>query len=538
MKKKLIIILLTFLTIINIPNSNAYASVPDKLSFTSIRSIMIENSIDMQIAQNKLDSSRQDLKKVKDDIKDIKSDISSYESEINSLKTQLESIEQGTEEYRDKNATLTDKKSKLDDCNKKMFNSSGAIKSGTSTNVYSNLNDYNVQEINFEVGDSVKAGDVMAVIDTTTLEDEIEKLELSVTANEKKAQLSLQQAKDAYDNAVYLYENNLNTSLANAKASVDSAKLSLDNKKKIYEYKQLLLDNGEASSQDVNLAKIDYENADTDYEKAKVSYEAAKVNVQQEIEKAKTSYESAQAAADDTSQRLELNKKKEKLKDKEVIAPVDGIVTAVNASVGSKCETALFIVQDLNDLIVKVDVDETEIANIEVGQNVQVTTDASDQVLEGKVVSVDPISSAAASETSTSSSSSKSSGGASGGSSSSSNSTSSDVTFTVKVQITSTDVDEAVKVGMNAVVNIITDEADDVYAVPYTSIIDDHGNKSIYVAEENNGQYTVKEITVTTGLESDMNIEIEGADLKDGMIVLNDPSNYQVGSIVEINNGR
>lgn len=419
----------------------------------------------------------------------------------------------------------------------KMVSSSGAIKSGTSTSVYSNLNDYNVQAVNYEVGDSVKAGDVMAVIDTTTLEDEIEKLEMSVTANEKKTQLSLKQAKDAYDNAVYLYDNNLNTTLVNAQAQVDSAKLSLDNKKNIYDYKQLLFENGEASSQDVNLAKIDYENANTDYEKAKVSYEAAKVNVQQDIAKAKTSYESAQAAADDTSQRLELNKKKEKLKDKEVVAPVDGIVTAVNASVGSKCETALFVVQDLDDLIVKVNVDETEISNIEVGQDVQVTSDASTQILEGKVVSVDPISSAAASETSTSSSS-KSSGSSAGGSSSSSNSTSSDVTFTVKVQITSTDVDEAVKVGMNAVVNIITDEADDVFAVPYTSIVDNHRSKSIYVAEENNGQYTVSEVPITTGLESDMNIEIEGADLKEGMIVLNDPSSYQVGSVVEINNGR
>lgn len=329
----------------------------------------------------------------------------------------------------------------------------------------------------------------------------------------------------------------MNTTLVNAQAEIDSKKLDLDNKKNIYDYKQLLLENGEASNQDVNEAKINYENANTDYEKAKVSYEAAKVNVEQEIQKAKSSYESAQAAADDTSSRLELEKKKEKLKDKEVLAPVDGIITAVNASVGSKCEDSLFVIQDLNDLIVKVDVDETEIADISVGQKVQVTTDASNQILEGEVVSVDPISSAAASETSSSSSSSSKSSGSSSGTSTS-NSTSSDVTFTVKVQIISQDIDEAVKVGMNAVVNIIVDEADDVFAVPYESIIDNHGQKSIYVADEENGQYIVKEISVTTGLESDMNIEIEGADLKEGMIVLNDPSNYQVGSVVDINNGR
>nr|WP_243152437.1 efflux RND transporter periplasmic adaptor subunit [Clostridium butyricum] len=418
-----------------------------------------------------------------------------------------------------------------------MVSSSGAIKSGTSTSIYSNLNDYNVQQINVEVGDEVKKGEVLAIIDTSTLEDDIEKQELSVSANEKKAQIALEQAKDTYENSVYLYENNLNTTLVNAQAAVDQNKLSLDNKKSIYEYKQMMLDNGEESSQNVNLAKIDYENAQSDYDKSQIALSAAKVSVEQEIEKNKKSYESAQAAVDDTSSRLALEKQKEKLKDKEVVATVDGIVTAVNASVGSKCEDSLFVIQDLNDLIVKVSVDETEIANVAVGQKVQVTTDASTEILEGEVVTVDPISSAAASETSTSSSSSSSSK-SSGTSSTSSNSTSSDVTFTVKVQITSEEIDKAVKVGMNAVVNIIIGESDDVFAVPYESIIDNHGQKSIYEAEEQNGQYVVKEISVTTGLESDMNTEIEGEDLKEGMIVLNDPSNYHVGSVVDINNGR
>nr|WP_242988876.1 HlyD family efflux transporter periplasmic adaptor subunit [Clostridium butyricum] len=418
-----------------------------------------------------------------------------------------------------------------------MVSSSGAIKSGTSTSIYSNLNDYNVQQINVEVGDEVKKGDVLAIIDTSTLEDDIEKQELSVSANEKKAQIALEQAKDTYENSVYLYENNLNTTLVNAQAAVDQNKLSLDNKKSIYEYKQMMLDNGEESSQNVNLAKIDYENAQSDYDKSQIALSAAKVSVEQEIEKNKKSYESAQAAVDDTSSRLALEKQKEKLKDKEVVATVDGIVTAVNASVGSKCEDSLFVIQDLNDLIVKVSVDETEIANVAVGQKVQVTTDSSTEILDGEVVTVDPISSAAASETSTSSSSSSSSK-SSGTSSTSSNSTSSDVTFTVKVQITSEDIDKAVKVGMNAVVNIIIGESDDVFAVPYESIIDNHGQKSIYEAEEQNGQYVVKEISVTTGLESDMNTEIEGEDLKEGMIVLNDPSNYHVGSVVDINNGR
>ena len=73
----------------------------------------------------------------------------------------------------------------------KNVSSSGAIKSGTSTSVYSNLQ-YNVKEVNVEVGDAVKAGDVVAVIDTSSLEDEIAKLEASLSATEKKNALGVQ----------------------------------------------------------------------------------------------------------------------------------------------------------------------------------------------------------------------------------------------------------------------------------------------------------------------------------------------------------
>lgn len=408
----------------------------------------------------------------------------------------------------------------------KGISSSGAVKSGTSTTVYSNFNDYNVQAVNVEVGDSVKAGDVLAVIDTSSLEDEIKKLELSVTANEKKTALALEEAKKEYENQVYLYNNNLNTTIVNAEAEVNSSKLELDNKQRIYEYNKQLLQNDAVSQQTVNEAENDYENAKTSYEKALVSLDAAKVTVEQNIAKAKSSYESAQAAANDTSDRLSLENKKDELKNKEVIAPVDGTITSVNATVGSVSESAMFVIQDLNDLIVNVDVDETEIADVAVGQKVQVTSDATgDVVMEGEVVKVDPISS-----TSSSSSSSTSSGGTS--STSSSNSTSSDVTFTAKVQIKQPD--EHLKVGMNAVVNIITDEVSDVYAVPYEAIVENGPEKVVYAAVEKNGQYVVTSIPVTTGMESDVYVEIEGDDLSDGMIILNDPSSFEVGSIVDI----
>lgn len=410
------------------------------------------------------------------------------------------------------------------------INSSGAIKSGDSTNVYSNFS-YNVESIKVEVGDVVKKGDVLATIDTKTLEDEIAQSTQSVTANEEKAKLTLNSAKQKYENLQYLYDNNLNTEIINAEKALDSAKMDLEDKSKAYEYNKVMLANGEVSQDTVNKAQISYENAKSTYDKAAVALEAAKINVKQSLAEAKTSYESALASANDHSSRLQLENKQAQLKNREVVAPVDGTITKVNAVVGVQSSGALFVIQDLNNLIVNVSVDETDIAKIKPGQRAEITTDASgNEIIAGEVVSAEPVSTAASSSSSTSSSSSNSS---SSSSSSTSNSTSSDVTFTVKVQITGKN--DLIKVGMNAVVNIITDENNDIYSVPYGAVVNSNGQSVVYTAEKQDGdKYIVKEVPVTKGIESSTNVEIDGSDLSDGMIILSEPSNYQVGSTVTI----
>jgi len=409
------------------------------------------------------------------------------------------------------------------------ISSSGAIKSGDSTNIYSNL-EYNVAAINVEVGDVVKKGDVLATIDTTTLQEQIAEAEQTLAANETKNKLSLASAKQKYDNLQYLYDNNLNTDIINAEKALDSAKLNLEQETKTYEYDKVMLQNGEMSQNDVNKEQITYEAAKSTYDKTTVALEATKVNVTQSLAEAKTAYDSAQATAADTSNRLAFEDKKKKLQDAQVIATVDGTVTNVNAVVGIQASGALFVIQDLSNLIVNASVDETDVANVKVGQRVEITTDASgSDIIPGEVVSVEPVSSTQSASTS---STSTSSGKASTSTSSTSNSTSSDVSFTVKVQLTGQN--DKVKVGMNSVVNIITNEKNDIYSVPYGAVINNKGQSSVYAAEKQGAQYIVKEILITKGIESAANVEIEGADLSDGMIILSEPASYSVGSNVEI----
>jgi HlyD family secretion protein len=409
------------------------------------------------------------------------------------------------------------------------ISSSGAIKSGDSTNVYSNFS-YNVESIKVEVGDVVKKGDVLATIDTTTLEEDIAQSTQSVTANEAKASLAVNTAKQKYDNLQYLYNNNLNTDIINAEKAVDTAKLDLEDKTKTYEYDKAMLASGAMSQDAVNKAEIAVENAQSTSDKATVALEATKVTTNQSLAEAKTAYETAQASANDKSARLQLENKQAELKNREVVAPVDGTITNVNAVVGVQASGALFVIQDLNNLIVNVSVDETDIAKVKVGQRAEITTDASGaDIIAGEVVSAEPVSSTASASTSSTSSSS---GSSKTTTSTTSNSTSSDVTFNVKVQLTGKN--DKVKIGMNSVVNIITDEKNDIYSVPYGAVINNKGQSSVYAAVKQGAQYIVKEIPVTKGIESAANVEIEGADLSDGMIILSEPASYSVGGNVAI----
>ncbi len=414
------------------------------------------------------------------------------------------------------------------------ISSSGAIKSGQGTNIYSNL-EYNVASINVKVGDTVKKGDVLATIDTSELEEQIAEGQQTLDANKAKTAASLAQAQKNYDNAKYLYDNNLNTDIVSAQTNLNKAKLTLDNDTKVYEYDKVMLQNGNMSQHDVDTAGTTVDNDQKAYNQAQVAVEAAQASAEKEIENDKTALDSAQAAANDQTSELALEDKKKKLQDAQVVATVDGTITNVNCEVGVQAAGALFVIQDLSNLIVDADVDETDINQIAVGQKAELSTDASgSEVIQGAVTIAEPVSTAASQSTSYSNSSSGSSSSSSkSSSSSSSDSTSSDVTFKVEIQLSGQS--DKVKVGMNSTIKIVTNEKDDVYSVPYGAVLTQKGQNFVYAAVKQGSQYVVKEIPVTKGLESDTNVAIDGADLTDGMIILSEPASYTVGSTVIIN---
>lgn len=408
----------------------------------------------------------------------------------------------------------------------KTLSTSGTVKTNNYTSVYSNSTG-KVKTVNVSVGDKVKAGDVLAVLDSYALEQDIAKLKETIKNNDASTQIDLQNKKKAYEDALYLYNNNLNTDLINAQADVTSSKLALEDKERTYEYKKVMFENGEISKDDLNKSQNDYENAKANYDKATVGLESKKVSVKQSLTTAENNYKISKINAENKSSKIDLENKQKDLANCTIVAPVDGTITSVNATVGNSSSGALFKIEDLDDLIVSVSIEEVDAPKIKAQQKAKITTDATGkEEIAGEIISIDSV----ASNLSTSSNSS--SNGSSSGSNSSSSSTSSNVTFTAKVKIV--DKNENVKVGMNAIVNIILDEKDDIYAVPYSAIVKKGDQNSVYIAEEQNGKYVVKEIPVTKGIESDVSVEIQGENIKDGLIVIGDTSTHKPGSIVQI----
>lgn len=400
----------------------------------------------------------------------------------------------------------------------------GEIKAQDTINIYSTVNNP-VKEVKVKVGDKVKAGDVLAVLDSESLEKDIEQAIATAEVAEANAKIQLDGAKRTYDDELRLYNGNSNMEIKNAEESLSLATINLEDKKKIYEKNKALFEADAISESDLNKIKIELDTAKSDYEKAVVALENAKVKVDQALNTARNSYETAQNNSNNDSQQIAIEKQKKQLEDCTIKATADGTVTAVNAAVGNPGSGVLFQIENLDNLEITASIKEVDIANVSAGQRVEIKTDGTgDEIIPGEVLSVSPT--AKKGSVSQAMATSQSQG------------TSNDSGFEAKVKISK--VSEDMKVGMTARVNIILNEKLDIYAVSSEGIVQNGDSKSIYVAEKSGGkpnEYIIKELSINTGLESDFNVEISGEGISEGIIIIDDPSTCKVGDKVQINEG-
>lgn len=215
-------------------------------------------------------------------------------------------------------------------------------------------------------------------------------------------------------------------------------------------------------------------------------------------------------------------------------SPIDGVVTRLNVEEGENVVsglmnqpgTVIMTISDLSDMEVEVEIDETDIVDVEIGQQAEVDVEALvDTLLPGVVTEV----------------------GNSGITSMAG--TQEEVTnFLVTVRVTETH--PALRPGMTATVEIITAEHPDVLNVPIQAIVsrtpseleetadkeeaeeaakDKRGRRSEREEEEEiEGVFTIDEneqarfVPVTTGIADELSIEVTG-DLEEGQKVVSGP---------------
>jgi RND family efflux transporter MFP subunit len=153
-----------------------------------------------------------------------------------------------------------------------------------------------------------------------------------------------------------------------------------------------------------------------------------------------------------------------------LVAPIDGIVSAINVSAGLDAPSGDAITVDAGTYQVTADVVESDISKIQLGQPATVTVDALASDIPGTVAAIAPAAS----------------------STSGSNGTS---VVSYAVTVTLTDPPAALKSGMTADVTITTAKATNVLTVPAAALVGTAGNYAVRVLGAD-GQPTVRPVEV------------------------------------------
>ena len=158
--------------------------------------------------------------------------------------------------------------------------------------------------------------------------------------------------------------------------------------------------------------------------------------------------------------------------------------------------------------MVATSVKDYDVGTVKTGMPVTIKSDSTgDAVYDGEITSIAPTADKTAAGTT------NTSGG--------------DVSFAADVAVRSEDT--GLRIGMSVRLNFLVEKADSVLSVPYGALYqNDAGEDCVLAAlEQEDGTYLLAEYPVTAGMENDLDIVIEGPDLKEGMRIVSEPDLYR-----------
>lgn len=116
----------------------------------------------------------------------------------------------------------------------------------------------NVMEVKVSEGDEVKEGDVIAVLDSSSIEQEIALKEAGVKDSKLSSGYSVAEAKKAYEDYKYALDNGLNSQINQADSQIDAAEINLNTANQNYADNENLIANAQAVR---NAIKAELDNA-------------------------------------------------------------------------------------------------------------------------------------------------------------------------------------------------------------------------------------------------------------------------------------
>jgi RND family efflux transporter MFP subunit len=354
--------------------------------------------------------------------------------------------------------------------------STGTIYSIDKRDVISNVEE-KIEEMYVEKGDKVEKGQMLIKLDETDilyrikdaklrLSMEMENLKQLEKEGSKEFEIQLSNAKIRYEDAKNTYERNIQLYEENIITKVEFDK-SKDDMDQLYN--------------DYLLAEDRLKNSNHDNE----------ITIQkQKIELA----------------RIEVEKLEKELQNYTIKSPITGTIVDTNISESGivKSYESLISIQDLEHLEIILNINEYDASKLEVGDSVVITGDSfEDKVYDGEIKYVGSI--AKPSEQAQNNEN------------------------VVEIKVGIKNIDEFLKPGFSAKVDILTDKKIDALSVPYEAIFNKKGGEKVIFTVKDG---IVKENTIQTGIGSDFSIEIIG-DIEEGdSVILNPTEELKAGDQV------
>ncbi len=417
-----------------------------------------------------------------------------------------------------------------------------------------------IEEIYVNPGQPVTVGQELVRLDPTQLQSSQDaqlaasQAAISDVQNARTQVIAAQNAVAQAQQALTVAEASVaqaRQQVISSQTNVDRAQVDLNTAQRELKRTTELVESGVASRSEYDAARDRLEQAEVALRTARANLEAQKIAVQEAIARAnqqrvavrdaRTGVQSAQQSVSSSESRANqqqaLLRGQTSQRNKSLQrSPLTGVVADIPAKVGqfavaNLSSTPLMTIADMSTINIEVNVDETEIASVEVGQPVKVKVDAmGEREIEGVVMQKNPLA-VGKSDTS------------GGGGISNRVNVQEAKEFLVIVELRNMpdDLRNALRPGMTATATITTKVVQNVIAVPLQAIVEKapaaqpspvQGSvpqptpagkpkdlKGVYVLQGNK----VKFVEVQTGITGESDIEITSG-VQQGMEVVTGPS--------------